>query len=129
MGAMGAQEPEGHFIGWAPGRGPIVSAEGMPWKLERGTDLVLELHLIPRSEPVAVQPAVALYFANAAPASMPLMLKMGSKGIDIPAGASDYAISDSYQLPVDVDLLSVYPHAHFLGREMLVRAALPDGTA
>src|SRR5262249_28000388 len=57
MGAMGAQEPDGHFIGWAPGRGPILSAEGMPWKLARGADVVLELHLIPRKTPVAVQPS------------------------------------------------------------------------
>ena len=29
---------------------------------------------------------------------------------------------------MDVDLLSVYPHAHYLGREMQATAALPDGT-
>src|SRR5204862_417712 len=52
MGAPGAQEPDGHFIGWAPGRGPIMSADGMPWRLMRGTDLVLELHLIPGAAPV-----------------------------------------------------------------------------
>ena len=50
MGATGTQEPDGHFVGWAPGRGPIVSAEGRPWRLARGTDLVLELHLIPSDE-------------------------------------------------------------------------------
>jgi Flp pilus assembly protein TadD len=129
MGAMGAQEPEGYFIGWAPGRGPILSAEGMPWKLERGTDLVLELHLIPPKRPVTVQPSIALYFANAAPAAMPVAVKMGSQAIDIPAGARDYAIRDSYVLPVDVDLLSLYPHAHFLGKEMIVEAHLPDGAS
>jgi Flp pilus assembly protein TadD/mono/diheme cytochrome c family protein len=129
MGAMGAQEPEGHFVGWAPGRGPIVSADGMPWKLERGTDLVLELHLIPRKAPVTIQPAVALYFAKNASAAMPLLLRMGSKAIDIPAGAHDYAIRDSYVLPADIDLLSLYPHAHFLGKDMHVLANLPDGTS
>ena len=35
-GAIGTQDPDGHFIGWAPGRGPIVSAEGRPWRLARG---------------------------------------------------------------------------------------------
>lgn len=129
MGAMGAQEPDGHFIGWAPGRGPILSADGMPWRLERGTDLVLELHLLPRKADVTVRPSVALYFAGAPPSAMPLMFKMGSKAIDIPPGAPDYAISDQYLLPVDVDLLSVYPHAHYLGKEMTVRATLPDGSS
>jgi Flp pilus assembly protein TadD/mono/diheme cytochrome c family protein len=128
MGSAGTQEPDGHFIGWAPGRGPIVSAEGRPWRLARGTDLVLELHLIPQSAPVNVQPTVALYFSDAPSAEAPLMLKMGSKAIDIPAGATDYTITDRYELPVDVTLLSVYPHAHYLGKEMVVEAIAADGT-
>ena len=129
MGAMGTQEPDGHFIGWAPGRGPIVSAEGRPWRLARGTDLVLELHLIPQQAPVAVQPAVALFFSDTAASDAPLMFKMGSKAIDIPAGATNYAISDSYVLPADVTVLSVYPHAHYLGKDMQVHAMLPNGTS
>jgi tetratricopeptide (TPR) repeat protein len=127
MGGMGTQEPDGHFVGWAPGRGPILSANGMPWRLARGTDLVLELHLLPGQTPISVQPTIGLYFADAAPSALPLMAKLGSKAIDIPAGARDYAIADRFTLPVDVDLLSVYPHAHFLGREMQVLALLPDG--
>jgi Flp pilus assembly protein TadD len=129
MGAAGTQEPDGHFIGWAPGRGPIVSAEGRPWRLARGTDIVLELHLIPQSDPVEVQPSVAVYFADVPEAAPPLMLKMGSKAIDIPAGATNYEITDRYELPVDVTLLSVYPHAHYLGKEMHVQAISPQGVA
>lgn len=127
MGATGTQEPDGHFLGWAPGRGPIVSAEGRPWQLERGTDFVLELHLIPQEAQVGVQPTVAVFFDKAPQAEPPLMLKMGSKAIDIPAGAADYAISDRYVLPVDVTLLSLYPHAHYLGKDMQVHAILPGG--
>src|SRR5262249_26854835 len=40
MAVTGVQDPEGQFIGWAPGRGPIVSPDGIPWRLERGADLV-----------------------------------------------------------------------------------------
>jgi tetratricopeptide (TPR) repeat protein len=100
----------------------------MPWRLEPGTDLVVELHLRPGSTPRPVQPTVALFFTDQPPAAVPAMLKMGSQAIDIPPGERDYAISDTFVLPVDADLLSVYPHAHFLGREMDVRARLPDGT-
>jgi tetratricopeptide (TPR) repeat protein len=99
----------------------------MPWALEPGTDLVLELHLLPGESPVQVQPTVGLFFDDGPPEDVPLFLKLGSKAIDIPAGARDYAIEDSFVLPVDVDLLSVYPHAHYLGKEMQVRATLPDG--
>src|SRR5262249_1040682 len=47
--------------------------------------------------------------------------------LDIPAGAREFAVSDRFVLPVDVDVLAVYPHAHFLARTMDARATLPDG--
>jgi Flp pilus assembly protein TadD len=128
MVATDVQDPSGHFIGWAPGRGPIVAPARMPWRLDRGADLVVELHLMPPREPVPVKPTIALYFTDTPPADDPVMLIMGSKAIDIPAGAENYEAEDRYQLPVAVDVLSLYPHAHYLGREMLVEAHLPDGT-
>jgi tetratricopeptide (TPR) repeat protein len=122
------QDPDGHFIGWAPGRGPILAPDGMPWRLDRGADLVLELHLVPSRKPLVIQPTIALFLTDTAPVQTPLTVKMGSKLIDIPAGARDHAVTDTYELPVPVDLMSVYPHAHYLGKEMRVTATLPDGT-
>jgi Flp pilus assembly protein TadD len=127
MVATDVQDPDGHFIGWAPGRGPIVAPEGMPWRLDRGSDLVIELHLMPSNEPTSVKPRLALYFTDKPPIANPVMLVMGSKAIDIPPGQANYIVEDRYQLPVQVDLLSLYPHAHFLGREMSIQAILPDG--
>jgi len=127
MGAAGAEDPEGHFVGWAPGRGPIVSATGRPWRLRRGVDLVVELHLIPGAQPAPIKPAIALYFADAPADAPPMMLKLGDPPIDIPPGATDYAITDEYVVPVDAKVLSLYPHAHYLGKEMRVEARLPGG--
>ncbi|MEZ5318534.1 MAG: tetratricopeptide repeat protein [Vicinamibacterales bacterium] len=127
MALEGIEDPDGQFLGWAPGRGPIVAPEGMPWRLERGTDLVIELHMIPGGTPQSVQPVVGLFLTDAAPARTPVAVRMGTKLIDIPAGRSDYVVSDTYELPVPVQLMSLYPHAHYLGREMRVTATLPDG--
>ncbi len=128
MITQGAQNPDGHFLGWTPGRGPIVAPAGMPWRLDPGSDLVVQLHLLPQSEPQAVQASLGLFFTDTPPQFVPLMVKLASKAIDIPAGETAYAISDTYVLPVDVDVLSVYPHAHYLGKEMQASATLPDGT-
>jgi Tfp pilus assembly protein PilF len=122
-----AQDPEGHFVGWAPGRGPIVSPEGMPWRLEAGADLVIELHMVATRKPFAIAPTVGLFLTDRPPQRTPLTVKMGSKLIDIPPGQSNYVVTDTYDLPVAVELLSVYPHAHYLGREMSISATLPDG--
>jgi hypothetical protein len=112
MAAGGVQDPEGHFLGWAPGRGPIVAPDDLPWILTPGSDLVVELHLMPDAKPVVVQPTIGLYFTETPPRQSPVMIIMGSKAIDIPPDESDYWIEDRYELPVDVDVRSVYPHAH-----------------
>jgi Flp pilus assembly protein TadD len=127
MAWQAGQDPEGHFIGWAPGRGPILSPDGMPWPLDRGADLVVELHLLPGKKPIDVKPTVALFLTDTPPVATPLTLKMSSKLIDVPAGATDYPVTDTFKLPAGVELLSVYPHAHYLGKDMLVTATLPGG--
>ena len=48
--------------------------------------------------------------------------------IDIPAGEQNYTIEDEFKLPVDSQVLSVLPHAHYLCRRMEGFAILPDGT-
>ena len=58
------QDPDGQFIGWAPGRGPIVSPDGMPWHLNRGDDLVVELHLAGGEEAARGQPRIALFLTE-----------------------------------------------------------------
>lgn len=129
MAANTVQDPDGHFLGWAPGRGPIVAPDHLPWVLNAGSDLVVELHLMPQEHPVEVLPTIGLYFTETPPSKTPVMMVMGSKAIVIPAGAADYWIEDRYALPVDVDVLSVYPHAHYLGHEMDVRAIEAGGAS
>lgn len=127
MAFQSVQDPGGQFIGWAPGRGPIVSPEGMPWRLERGADLVIELHLTPQQKPAPIHPTIALFFTDTPPVRNPVHVKMGTKAIDIPAGERNFVVRETYDLPVNIDLLGVYPHAHYLGKEMRLDAALPGG--
>jgi tetratricopeptide (TPR) repeat protein len=47
--------------------------------------------------------------------------------MDIPAGDPDYVVTDTFEVPVDVDALSIYPHAHYTGKSMDAWAVLPDG--
>jgi Flp pilus assembly protein TadD len=119
------QDPDGQFLGWAPGRGPMISPDGMPWSLGRGAAVALELHLIPQDRPVEVRPSVALYFSTAPPVHRPVTVMMISKRIDIPAGDPDYVVTDSHRLPVAADLVGLFPHAHYLGREIRVTATPP----
>jgi tetratricopeptide (TPR) repeat protein len=48
--------------------------------------------------------------------------------LDIPAGQKDFLVTDEFTLPIDVDLMAIYPHAHYLGNDLQAFAVLPDGT-
>ncbi len=122
-----ARSPDGHFLGWAPGTVPNEVPDRLAWRLEPGTDLVLKTHLVPRGEPTPVQVAVGFFFTKTVPTATPAVVQLGSQAIDIPAGSSAHVVEDRYRLPADVDLLAVYPHAHFLARQVEAYAILPGG--
>jgi Flp pilus assembly protein TadD/mono/diheme cytochrome c family protein len=122
-----ARPPDGHFLGWAPGTVPSAVPDHLAWRLEPGTDLVIKTHLVPRGQPAPVQVSVGLFFTDTAPTETPAVVQLGSQTIDIPAGASSHVVEDRYRLPADVELLAVYPHAHFLARQVEANAVLPDG--
>jgi tetratricopeptide (TPR) repeat protein/mono/diheme cytochrome c family protein len=125
--ARTAHYPEGYFVGWTPGQLPPAS-EDLAWRLNPGTDLVLQLHVRPTGKRERVQASIGLYFAPQAPRLTPAMLRLGKQSIDIAPGQKDYVVTDSYVLPVDVDVHAVQPHAHYRAREVTGIATLPDGT-
>ncbi|MCI0535931.1 MAG: tetratricopeptide repeat protein [Verrucomicrobiales bacterium] len=122
-----AHMPGGQLLGWQPGKVASFSPPGLSWVLEKNTDLVLQLHLHPSGKPEQVQPQVGVFFTDQAPTNVAYRIRLESFKMDIPAGVSDYSVEQSYVLPVDVTILRILPHAHYLGKEMRVYATLPDG--
>ena len=120
--------PDGYFLGWTPGQLAPLLPDGMSWRLEPNSDLVLQLHMHPDGSPEVVQPSVGFFFTDTPPTRTPLMLRLGRQNIDIQPGMPSYTVEDHYTLPVDVDVSAVQPHAHFRAREMKGFATLPDGT-
>ena len=123
-----ARYPEGHFLGWTPGQPDPLLPKGLAWRLDPGTDLVVQLHMQPSGKPEPIRFSVALFFSAAPPERTPVMLRLGRQDIDIPAGERTYTTADSYVLPVDVEVLAIKPHAHFRARDVKGWATLPDGT-
>lgn len=119
--------PDGHLLAWTPGHSPRPSPSGTAWRLRPGTDLVLQLHMPPTGRPERVQPRVALFFVDETPTVATFAVTLGSEELDIPAGEADYRVDDRFVLPVPVRLWSLYPHAHYLGREITVTARRPQG--
>ena len=89
-----ARYPEGQLLGWTPGQAPHPAPAGTQWRLEPGSDLVVQLHLKPTGKPESVQVTVGFYFTDAPPTRTPMGLRLGSETIDIPAGDLSYIVAD-----------------------------------
>jgi hypothetical protein len=117
-----------NVYGWSPGKVPVMESSDNAWTLEPGTDVILLLHMIAGTQGEPVQPSIGLFFSDTPPTRTPISVKLEAHGIAIPAGEANYVVEDSYVLPVDVEAVSIYPHAHYLGKEMRGTATLPDGS-
>jgi Flp pilus assembly protein TadD len=120
-------DPDGHFLFWKPDTPVLVEPPGMPWRLDPGNDLILNMHLKPSGKTETVQAQIGLYFSDNPPSQLPMLLQLDrDDALNIPAGQSRFIVEDEMTLPVDVQLLGIYPHAHYLGKEMQCWAILPD---
>ena len=113
--------------GWTPGKRAVFEPPGMAENLYPRADLVLQVHYHPTGKPETDQTRVALYFTPEKPRRHLSDIALGSNRIDIPAGDAAYKVMDHFTLPVDVEIFGVIPHAHYVCRDMLGYAILPNG--
>lgn len=124
-----AFDPDSHFLFWKPGSPPYVEPDGMALRLDKDTDLILNTHLQPSGKPELIQPTLGLYFTDKPATLHPILLQLDNdRMLDIPPGAKNFLVSDDFTLPVDGEVLAIYPHAHYLGKDLLAFATLPNGT-
>ena len=119
--------------GWALGAQAKQLPDGLAYKLPKGSDLILSTHFHPSGKEENECSTVALYFADKPPVQrftgIQVPFLFGAlTGINIPAGKKGYTIEDSFELPVDVKAFGVTAHAHYLAKDFLLTATLPDGS-
>jgi hypothetical protein len=121
-------DPDGGFLFWKPGAAPHVEPDGFAWRLDPGNELVLNVHLHPIGKAEEVRPSIALYFTDKPQTRFPLLVQLeNDNALNIPPGVHDFPVSDDFRLPLDSDILAVYPHAHYLGKLLEAYATLPGG--
>lgn len=119
--------PSGYGGFWTPGVTPRHLPEGLGRRFPGGSDFVLQIHYHPTGKVERDQSQVALYFA---PRGVRPVCEMfvGRADLTIPAEEDRSEHFATYTLPVDLTLLEITPHMHFLGREVEVHAEPPDGS-
>ena len=133
FGGIGVRGFTGGLGGWAVGATPAFLPDGLALELPKGSDLILQAHLHPSGTPESVSFTIGLYFAKQKPAKKLFAFQSprlfgALAGLVIPAGKKDHAIKGSFVVPVDVDLVGVGGHAHYLAHRMEAIAEAPDGT-
>lgn len=126
-GMAWGHDPGGQLVTWQPGMLAREGIAGTAWRLSPHASLVLHMHMQRSGKPETVSFQVGLHFADEPPHLQPVVLRIGSRELDIPANASNYLARDAYTLPVDVKLHSVAPHAHSLCQKVKLTARLPNG--
>ena len=118
---------------WAVGKTPKFYTPGAAYRIPRSSDLVVQMHFHPSGKREIEQALIGLYFAESAPGRTLTHVEIPplfgrTTGIDIPAGEKHYTIADSFTTPIDLDVYQLFPHAHYLGRQIKVTATDPDGS-
>ena len=109
------------WAGWVPGNTPVFYPEGMAKRLPRNADLVVNMHYSPSPVAAADRSRIRLYLAKKPPERPVKTFILDEDEISNPpffiaANTTAKFYMRSPLLPVDMDLLSVLPHMHQLGR-------------
>lgn len=122
-------EPDGQFLSWKPGSNPVVEPDGLAWRADPGMDLILNVHLKPTGKEETVTPVIGLYFTDKPQVRFPMLIQLEhDRALDIPPGEKDFLVTDEFKVPMDLNVLAIYPHAHYLAKLIEGYATLPDGT-
>jgi len=122
-------DPDGHFFFWKPGMVLKPEPQDMALRLDANNDLVLNTHLQPSGKSEPIQPSIGIYFTDKPAKRFPVLMQLENDvALNIPAGDSNFVVTDEFTLPTSVELLAIYPHAHYVCREMFALATFPGGT-
>jgi hypothetical protein len=116
----------GLLSGWAPGTIAEAGDPQLSIPVKKGTDLVLQIHYHPSGKPETDTSSVGVTYSGP-PSKGRTSLLMVNTNIDIAPGDSNYLVKSTLTLPQDVDVSAIFPHAHWLCKDMKVDAHLPDG--
>lgn len=118
----------GSLGGWGLAALPRFLPEGTGMMLPKGCDLVLQIHYHPNGKEETDQSELGIYFSKKPATRFHASIMARTDKISIPAGDKRHKVAcESAPLPVDVTVLTVTPHMHFLGKEVTSTAVLPGG--
>jgi alkyl hydroperoxide reductase subunit AhpC len=115
--------------GWAPGVEASALPEGVGRALPKGSDVVMQVHYHPNGKAESDRSRIGLYFARKPVKQTFHWWVAWDRDFRLdPDDPSTWEVkAQTLPLPLDLELLSVAPHMHLLGKDMTMWAEVPDG--
>lgn len=119
------------LYGWVPGNLPVLYPPGTGKKIYANSDFILNIHYAPSSSQQEDLSKIELYFAKEKVTHDIKTLAITEKNI---TNKPFYLKADtkpkfyvSYVIKEDMNLVSVLPHMHYLGKSFKASAITPNG--
>jgi hypothetical protein len=118
----------GELGSWGPGIKPDRLPSGLARRLPANSDLILNMHYSPTGKEETDRSRIGIFFSKEPVRQSLHWMLLLPEDFRIPPGASNYELSASREVPMDLMVHMVMPHMHLLGKDMTVWFEKPDGT-
>jgi len=122
-------DPSGGWIGaWAAGTEPMVFPEGTGRLMQKGANVIGDMHWHPAGTAMKDQTRIGLHFAKTQDIQKELVnLWVLNDDLNIPAGDPNYEIRARHTFVQDSFIMAFAPHMHYRGKDFTYTAHYPDG--
>ncbi len=121
------------LYGWVPGNSAMEFPAGTGKKIHKGTDVILNIHYAPNSKKNQNdQSTINFYFADKKTEREVFSLAIAEESISNPpfvikANEKKTFYSSFGPIPIDISVIGVLPHMHYIGKNFRAFAVTPDG--
>jgi hypothetical protein len=119
--------PGGSVGSYTPGAEPQIIADGAGAPVPAGGKLHFQMHYTTMGAETTDKTQVGFYTLKAPPQYIKRSVVIGDFALFIPAGAQAHKEVAYLTFPADAYLYTLYPHAHYRGAHVELKARTPDG--
>ena len=113
----------------APGAPPMILPDGYAKFVPAGSKLIFQMHYTPNGTPQQDVSEIGFIFADPKTIKKRVMTLMSfNERLEIPAGDDNYRISSRMTLNQDAELMTMFPHMHYRGKDFRYDFKVPGGS-
>ena len=133
MAQRGSKEAQKFNIGdgilgaLSPGMTPFIAKPGQAKLIPAGAELIFQMHYTPNGTAAKDRSMVGLIFAKQPVEKIVTTKAAFDVRFVIPPGAANHEVAAEYELEQDSHIVSLMPHMHLRGKDIIYRALYPDG--